>query len=488
MNKITKKLITVALSGALCTGAIGLTACEDKPVTAYEIAVANGFVGSEQDWLNSLKGTSGNDGADLDITALYNAAVASGEFDGTFLEFLRDYLSVNVQEDNDTQTIAQNVSSVVSICAGFQKDVRVEGFFGYSDETLVSYAEGSGVIIRLEENDTHATAYIVTNYHVIHNTADYTDSPNGISQDIYVYPYGAREGFTTGDVATDRDDYLDEGGQMGDFTGDGIRATFVGGAMDYDIAVLKVTDSAYLKDSAVTAATLGDSGEATLGEKVFVIGNANGKGISVTMGIVSVETEKITLVSSDGRRYVDYRVMRTDAAINHGNSGGGLFNANGELIGITNAKTVKQETDNMGYALPISQVSLVVDKILETATETTPGCVRCGHLGIITYLNSSKSVMTESGKIKIEETFRVSSVETGVNAGAAQNLLQVGDVILAGKINDGEWLTFTRRYLFADMLLQVNMGDTITFRILRENEEMEVEIPFTSNGHFKQYS
>ena len=74
--------------------------------------------------------------------------------------------------------------------------------------------------------------------------------------------------------------------------------------------------------------------------------------------------------------------MRTDAPINHGNSGGGLYNAQGELIGITNAKNVEDETDNMGYALPITQVEYLVKNMLDNG-----GYVSRAMLGITTVFN-----------------------------------------------------------------------------------------------------
>ena len=70
-----------------------------------------------------------------------------------------------------------------------------------------------------------------------------------------------------------------------------------------------------------------------------------------------------------------FRVMRTDAAINGGNSGGALFNAQGKLIGIPNAKTMTDGIDNMGYALPIDRVKSVVENVLDNATASKAGCV-----------------------------------------------------------------------------------------------------------------
>ena len=101
--------------------AVGFTACDfsdENAKSAYEIAVENGFTGTEAEWLNSLRGANGSDGSDLDINDVYDAAVQNG-YEGTFLEFLKEYLSADISENNDTETIAHNMMSVVSVYCGF---------------------------------------------------------------------------------------------------------------------------------------------------------------------------------------------------------------------------------------------------------------------------------------------------------------------------------------------------------------------------------
>lgn len=485
MKKLTKKIAVVALSALTCFSALSLSSCfffeEDEALSAYEIAVENGFKGTEQEWLASLKGNKGEDGKDITIQDLYKA---SG-FEGTLEEFIAHYIKdidVTLQEDNDTAMLAKNVTSVVSICSGYQKKTIVKEGWLRTEKTKVSGAEGSGIIYKIETNGEYTEAYIITNYHVVYGGSELTDNEDGISSDIYVYTYGARELFTTGDE--DKDKYLDEGKQMGD-GGDGIRATFVGGAMDYDIAILKISDKDYLPTSAITEATFGNG--VVLGEKAFVIGNANGHGISVTSGAISVESESIYMKSSDGKRTVDYRVVRTDAAINHGNSGGGLFNAKGELVGITNAKSVEDETDNMGYALPVSQIKAVVDNILSNTVEGINGYVLRAWLGIETYLQSSVASLVD-GKVQIQETFLVNNVFTNSQKGAGQGKFQYLDVFKAIKIGDGEWTSLIRRYQLEDEMLKIRKGDVVTFRVLRENVETDIEITFDKDEYFVKYA
>ena len=481
MKKSVRKTIAIACAAATAGAAFALSACGEEPVVnAYDIAVKNGFQGDEAAWLLSLKGANGKDGESLDIQEMYQIACEEG-YEGSLVDFMKELgLSFELQEDNDTETIHKNISSVVNVCCAFSKEVKIGGKYNRQTVTAVGASAGSGVVVHMEEE--RGVAYIVTNYHVI-----YESSLNGVSDCIWLYPYGARMSFTSGDI--NGDGYLDEGVEPGDTDdGDGIKATFVAGAMDYDIALLEV-NSADLSDSVLTAATLGDSNSVTVGEKVFAIGNSNGEGISVTNGLISVDSEIITMTSTDGaNRAVDYRVMRTDAAINHGNSGGGLFNAKGELIGITNAKSVEDETDNMGYALPITNVKYLLENMWENKTSSTAGYAKRAWLGVETYIDSSKAELV-NGKLEITESFLVSAV-LGTGAASAStddnNRLKVGDTFKSITV-DGETTALTRRYQLNDLMLKIRKGDKVVFGIIRDGVETDITIDFNSDDYFVIY-
>ena len=114
MKKILKSVASIACAAMLT---VACTACfgeEKEIINAYDIAVKNGFVGTEEEWLESLKGANGKDAADITIQDAYEAAKANG-YEGSFLDFVKEYMEVDVQEDNDTAMIAQNMMSVVSI-------------------------------------------------------------------------------------------------------------------------------------------------------------------------------------------------------------------------------------------------------------------------------------------------------------------------------------------------------------------------------------
>ncbi len=459
MKKIAKSLIA-----GLCAATVlfGTAACGKS---AYDVAVKNGFTGTEKEWLATLQGIDGQDGKDLTAKDIYETAVANG-YQGTYIQFCQEVLQVNVVEGNDVDTIARNVTSVVSIYCGFSQTARTNP---WTVQTKYYPTAGAGVIIDL--NRETGDALIVTNYHVIYD-AD-SDAVNGISSSIYLYTYGAYNAFS-GSEST----------PYGDTHGDGLKATYVGGAMEYDIAILSVSGSDFLKNSIVSEANFAESDEVQVGEKVFAIGNPDGAGIAVTEGVISVESEYIKMQSTDGSStVVDYRVMRTDAAINSGNSGGALFNAQGELIGITNAKNASSQVDNMGYALPGTQVKNLAKNILDNRVEN---CARVAMLGIMVQTVSSKAYYDECGRLKIQEEFEV--VQMPSVTGSAYGKLKVGDKIKGIKIGDGEWVNFTRQYQLLDQLLCVRKGDRVTLKLVDSNGmEREETVLFDKDSYFVKY-
>lgn len=461
MTKFWKAAVAVGCTFAV---AIGFTACdfgETKAKSAYQVAVDNGFKGTEADWLKSLHGADGGDGKDLDIKEVYAAAQDSG-YEGTFFEFLKEYLSADIAEDNDTEIIAHNLMSVVSVYCGFEVTTATGGFMG-STTTTIKCSAGSGVIYEL--NKDAGNAYIITNYHVVYNA----ESNSKISESIYLYLYGGMNMFNT---ATGKD----EGGS-------GIPATYVGGSMTYDIAVLQVQGSQVLRESAAEAAEIGDSESLSVGEKVFAIGNPEGEGISVTEGALSVESEYISLTTADEKSTIDFRVMRTDAAINSGNSGGALFDAQGKLIGITNAKRVDQlesdrttidSVDNIGYALPITQVKYAVENILDNN-----GGIKRAMFGISVQLTDSKAVL-ENGKVVIVEENSVADVSSGT---IGYGVFKKGDVIKSITIG-GETKQITRRYQMIDRMLNVRKGDTVLVTVERDGAEKVLSFTFDKDKYF----
>lgn len=157
-----------------------------------------------------------------------------------------------------------------------------------------------------------------------------------------------------------------------------------------DLAVIAIpldTISADTK-SKIKAATLGDSDALKMGQGVIAIGNALGHGQSVTVGHVSALNREIQV---DG---VTKTVIQTDAAINPGNSGGALLNANGELIGINEAKYASTEVEGVGYAIPISFARDIIDDLKSRTTKIEVAEEEQGYLGIqVQNIDSATSQM-----------------------------------------------------------------------------------------------
>ena len=109
MKKLLKKIVIAATSIML---AFGFVACQGQPgKSAYEIAVQNGFKGTEQEYLASLKGADGKDAEKLTIQEIYEA---SG-YQGTLQQFIDEYLNLDVPVNNNTDTIAKNIASIMSV-------------------------------------------------------------------------------------------------------------------------------------------------------------------------------------------------------------------------------------------------------------------------------------------------------------------------------------------------------------------------------------
>ena len=448
-----KKILTTILAGLLALSAVGMAGCAES---AYDIAVKNGFTGTEQEWLQSLHGSDGKDAPKMTVRDVYDDAVASGAFSGTFSEFLQSYLSLEVPENNNVEMVAKSVLSTVSVYTAFEK---VSGT-GFNATKEIYCSAGSGAIIDLDRVNGNAT--VITNYHVAYDQ-DATTA-NGISQEIWLYLYGGLNKFNT---KTGKD----EGG-------DGIKATFVGGSMDYDIAVLKIEGSDVLKNSLAEEAVFGDSNTAAVGEKVMVVGNARGLGISVSEGVLSVDSEYIVMSGLDNEnRSVTYRVMRTDAAINGGNSGGPMFNAYGQIIGIINAKSTGSGIENMGYALPASQVQGVLKNVLASVD----GKVRVATIGIeVETVETSLSLKTD-GTLLLVEKNQVKTVSKN-SAGYAAGL-RVGDIVKSAVVGGMEYPLYRKFYL-TDLLLTLKKGDTMSLIVERNGQQITLSLAFKYDYNF----
>lgn len=398
----------------------------------YDFTVTNGSDGKD--------GINGKDGQSYDITEIYNKLRKTG-YEGDFSEFLKVYLNYN--DDLLATNINKALLSVVSVYSNFTKQQRYSTFpWGETNTREIDYTSaGSGVIYSLDKNS--GSAYIITNYHVVYDSDNIT-TENGISKDIKIYLYGYEEKTSA------------------------IGANFYGGSMEYDIAVLKVEDSQVLKNSDAQAVEIADSNDINVGDKAIAIGNPEALGISATSGIISVDSEYISMSSLDGNGYVKHRVIRVDTAVNSGNSGGGLFNSSGQLIGIVNAKVSDDSIENIAYAIPSSIASSITQNIIANS-----GSYKKLSIGITLSSQNSKSVYNSTtGMVDLEEDVIISAIEEN---SVASNLFEVNDKIVSISIGDKK-ITIKRMYEVVDYLNNVRLNDNVTFEIKRGDTTKDIPL------------
>ncbi len=337
-----------------------------------------------------------------------------------------------------SSAVMKGIKSAVSVvCAMEQKSTIFE-----EGSSLVS--SGAGVIYKLDKET--GDAYIITNYHVVYD--EEFNTSNNICDDIKVYLYGA---------------HLEKYA---------IPATYVGGSPNYDIAVLKV-NSHLLKSAIYSQAEIAGFNSAYAGDSAIAIGNPGGSGIAVTSGIISADSEYITI---DIKDTVELRVMRIDTPVNPGNSGGGLFNKNGQLIGIVNAKTVDSSVESVGYAIPISIACSVADNIIYYCDGTKEKSVQRPMFGIEIKINDSKAVYTDDGKITVEEEIVVNSVTKG---SIADGKMKAGDIIKSVTIGEKTYKV-TRLFNVIDAMLNARVGETVITTVERNGELVNISINITS--------
>ena len=228
------------------------------------------------------------------------------------------------------------------------------------------------------------------------------------------------------------------------------KAVVVNAARLVDLALLKVE-----ADHKLTAVTWGDSGHVQIGDPVLAIGNPLGVGLSVTAGIVSALNRNLM-----DTPYDDF--IQTDAPINHGNSGGPLFDLKGEVIGVNTALiSPTSGSAGLGFAIPSNDAHFVIDRLMHYGW-VRPGWVGIKIQGVTPEMATAMGMQEPQGSI-------VAWVVAGGPAAAAG--IQVGDVIM--QFND------TTPTDDRDLLRRIAAsapGEHITMGLLRDGRKLEVQV------------
>lgn len=304
--------------------------------------------------------------------------------------------------------------------------------------TPIGESTGSGFVI--SDN-----GYIVTNYHVVEN-----------SDDVNVYFYSSQN--------------------------TPIAAEIVGYSDIDDIAVLKVGITG------LSPVTFASSALCNIGERVYAVGTPEGSdfGWSVSAGIISNKDREVKIYDKQGVLEKKMYVLQTDAALNHGNSGGPLINARGEVLGIVTLKL--SDTAGMGFAIPSDGALEIINAIIKTGnaddvnSSVTSGRPLIGITGVTVMEGNwyeNTEINGQPGTRVVDESYALNSPstcffaeQTGIYVSSltdgldAKNHLEPGDIITEA---EGEQL------YFIEQLMEI---------INRHNGGDKIEITFYRNGNF----
>ena len=318
------------------------------------------------------------------------------------------------EEQNNIEVYKRVIPSVVNITS---KSVAYDFFFG----PVPQEGQGSGFIIDKE-------GHILTNYHVV-----------GDSSQLDVTLHNKKT----------------------------YRATVIGRDRAHDLAVIQI------KAPEVVAATLGESKNLQVGQKVFAIGNPFGLSGTMTRGIIS----SLRPIRSPEGAYIE-EAIQTDAAINPGNSGGPLLNSHGEVIGINSmiATGGSNQSAGIGFAIPINTAKAVLNDLI------TMGSVRRPSLGIVSLpigpeLAQEMGLPADNGILIIRTVPGGAAEQAGLKGGNERAYLGASAIMIGGDLIvaiDGDPISDQQD--LANVMNKHRSGDRVFVTIYRGRRKMNVPV------------
>ncbi len=312
--------------------------------------------------------------------------------------------TVNITETNTIKSAVNEIYDAVVLVETYDNNSQI--------------SSGTGFIYKVNNGN----AYIITNHHVI----------DGGNKYIITLTNGQEE-----------------------------EAKLLGSDEYSDIAVISIS-----AEYVTSIAKLGESENSEIGDTVFAVGSPLGKEYmgTVTKGILSGKNRTVTVSSTSAQQMIE--VLQTDAAINPGNSGGPLVNINGEVIGVTSMKLIKNEVEGMGFAIPIEIVNTQLESLEKGQKIERPviGIEMIDATNIYYLYKKGITIPEEIDKgvvvIKITENYP-----------AEKAGLEKGDIILS--INDTEIEDGTH---FKYILYKFKVGDEIKIKYMRNNKIHETTL------------
>ena len=346
------------------------------------------------------------------------------------------YVSNTLSSENVETSAVASATKLSVVCIGTGGSNSSNN--AYSQTNLPTRSEmfsntkqnGAGVIIEIDKSQGYA--YVMTCYHVVESY------PNAVF--VLLYDGNAP-----------------------------IYATVVGYSISNDVAVLKISNNS-IKTSICTAAAIGNSEFLTEGDFALAVGNPQGKGFAATSGVVAKPVA--TFKSSKG---YTMRGVQVDVAINGGNSGGGLFNASGEFIGLVQSKVANSEIDNIAYAVPSNLALSFAQKLIKTN-------------GLLTFAVSGYTTRTTTNVQFIDGkyySFQNVFIDTVTGADAISAGLSSGDQILSITYA-GKTVQVLSEYTYEDIKYYLSVGDSITYSIMRGSSSIEVRVNITNASSASQ--
>lgn len=328
-------------------------------------------------------------------------------------------ISNQIVAQDSVSAVTSGKAKLSSVCIGAGGSEETTKAL-FSKDNIPDYSEllkdtalkGSGVIIDI--NKSTGEAYILTCSHVIGN----------YSSAVFVLLY---------------DSYTP------------VHATVVGRSTNYDLAVLKITDDQV--KGASQAATIANSSYITEGDDAIAVGNPQSNGFAVTVGHVSRTN---VLVSTSG---LIIRSLQVDTPINGGNSGGGLFDKNGDLIGIVQTKNTNDGIDNVATALHSNTAISIANNLIEGRN------LQYVDLGVGLEIKGVEIQQIDGKLYRTDKVFIKSIKETS----DAYDKLKTGDQIVALSYN-GKTVQVLNEYCFEEIKFDLRVGDTIEFSVIRGGE------------------
>ena len=350
-------------------------------------------------------------------------------------------LAAEAETDDETETEVQtetetketDVSAVVencmpSIVAITGKSVEDIETYYYGTQEYEAESAASGIIIAQNDDEL----LIATNSHVVADTSDLNVC------------FSAE--------ADDTDDLV-------------APAKIKGMDKDNELAVIAVqlSDIPEAVRSQLRIAKIGDSDALKVGQAAIAIGNALGYGQSVTSGIISALNREITIDN------FSKPVIMTDAAINFGNSGGALLNANGEVIGINVAKEAGQSSESMGYSIPINTAVPILKELVNRETRDKLSNSERGYIG------ATVVDVSDDAKDLYDMPQGAFVYEVSEGSAAEQAGIHKGDII-----TKFEGISVTDKEDLIDQMSYYKVGETVTLEVQSATngsyEAREVEV------------